>query len=209
MTVVAALGDPPPDEAIRAAKEALLDGGVVAIPTDTVYGLAADAFRPGATDRLFKVKQRPRDVNLPVLVSGIDEALSLGAAVPSGALALMDRFWPGPVTVVIPCRPGLGADLGDDEATVGVRCPDHPVAMALCWAVGPLATTSANVHGQPTLCTAAEVDETLGDAVDLVLDGGRCDGDPSTVVDCTGQEPKLLREGRVPWAELRDAFFAG
>src|SRR4051794_32273616 len=120
---MAAIGDPPPDEAIRAAKEALLDGALVAIPTDTVYGLAANAFLPGATEQLFKVKQRPRDVSLPVLVSGINEALSLGEAVPDGAVALMDRFWPGPLTIVIPCRPGLGADLGDDELTVGVRCP--------------------------------------------------------------------------------------
>jgi L-threonylcarbamoyladenylate synthase len=206
---MAAIGDPPPDEAIRAAKEALLDGALVAIPTDTVYGLAANAFLPGATEQLFKVKQRPREVSLPVLVSGIDEAISLGEAVPDGAVALMDRFWPGPLTIVIPCRPGLGADLGDDELTIGVRCPDHPVAMALCWAVGPLATTSANLHGQPTLQTAAEVEATLGPVVPVVLDGGRCDGDPSTVVDCTGQEPKLLREGRVPWAEVREAFFAG
>ncbi len=209
MTVLQALGDPPPDEAIRAAKEALLDGGVVAIPTDTVYGLAANAFLPGATDQLFKVKQRPRAVSLPVLVSGIDEAVSLGAAVPGGAVALMDRFWPGPLTIVIPSRPGLSADLGDDEATIGVRCPDHPVAMALCWAVGPLATTSANLHGQPTLRTASEVAAALGSVVRVVLDGGRCDGDPSTVVDCTGQEPKLLREGRVPWADVRDVFLAG
>lgn len=207
--VLVATGDPPPEEAIRAAKEALLDGGVVAIPTDTVYGLAANAFLPGATDRLFKVKQRPRAVSLPVLVSGIDEAVSLGEAVPDGAVALMDRFWPGPLTIVIPSRPGLSADLGDDEATIGVRCADHPVAMALCWAVGPLATTSANLHGQPTLRTAAEVEAALGSVVSVVLDGGRCDGHPSTVVDCTGQEPKLLREGRVPWAEVRDVFLAG
>jgi tRNA threonylcarbamoyl adenosine modification protein (Sua5/YciO/YrdC/YwlC family) len=144
-----------------------------------------------------------------VLVSGIDEALSLCEAVPSGAEALMDRFWPGPLTIVIPCRPNLGADLGDDEATIGVRCPDHPVAMALCWAVGPLATTSANLHGQPSLLTAPEVEAALGSAVPLVLDGGRCDGDPSTVVDCTGQEPKLLRDGRVDWDEVRETFFAG
>ncbi|MDQ6927034.1 MAG: L-threonylcarbamoyladenylate synthase [Actinomycetota bacterium] len=209
MTVLAALGDPPPDEAITAAKHALLDGGVVAIPTDTVYGLAVNPFFPGATEQLFKVKQRPRAVSLPVLVSGIDEAVALGAAVPRGAVALMDRFWPGPLTVVIPCRPDLGADLGDDEATIGVRCPDHAVAMALCWAVGPLATTSANLHGQPTLRTAAEVEAALGATVPIVLDGGRCDGEPSTVVDCTGQEPKLLREGRVPWAEVRDVFFTG
>lgn len=209
MDILPALGDPPPPEAIAAAKNALLDGLVVAIPTDTVYGLAANPFVPGSTDRLFKVKQRPRAVNLPVLVSGIDEAVSLGAAVPDGAVALMDRFWPGPLTIVIPCRTDLGADLGDDELTIGVRCPDHPVAMALCWAVGPLATTSANMHGQPTLFTAAGVEAALGSVVPIVLDAGRCDAEPSTVVDCTGQEPKLLRDGRVPWAEVREVFLAG
>jgi L-threonylcarbamoyladenylate synthase len=178
----------------------------VGIPTDTVYGLAVDPFRPGATDRLFAAKRRPRDVNLPVLVSGREQVESLATALPEGALALMDRFWPGPLTVVLPSRPDLAADLGNDEATVGVRCPSHPVPLSLCRAAGPLATTSANRHGQPTLVTAAEVVATFGGTVPVVLDGGPCEGLPSTVVDCTGQEPKLLREGRVPWAEVQAVF---
>jgi L-threonylcarbamoyladenylate synthase len=200
--IVPAVGDPPPAEAVELAATALAAGLVVAIPTETVYGLAVDPFRPGAADRLFEAKRRPREVSLPVLVTGRDMALSLATAVPDSALALMARFWPGALTVVIPSRPGLDADLGDDEATIGVRCPDHPVPLALCAAVGPLATTSANRHGQPTLTTAAEVAEAFGDDVAVVLDGGLCSGSPSTVVDCTGVEPKLLREGRIPWHEV-------
>ena len=203
MAVVPALGDPPPPAALEAATKALADALPVAIPTDTVYGLAVDPFRPGATDRLFAVKRRPHVVNLPLLVAHVDQALSVATAVPDGALALMERFWPGPLTIVLPSRPDLGADLGDDEATVGVRCPDHPVPQALCQAVGPLATTSANLHGQSTLTTAADVAEAFGESVAVVLDAGPCRGRPSTVVDYTGQEPKLLREGRLPWDEVR------
>jgi L-threonylcarbamoyladenylate synthase len=200
--IVAAVGNPPPPAAVEAAVRALADGQPVGIPTDTVYGLAVDPFRPGATDRIFAAKRRPREANLPVLVSGIDQALSLATAVPDLARRLMDRFWPGPLTIVVPARPGLGADLGDDDLTVGVRSPDHPVAHALCAAAGPLATTSANVHGQPPLTTAAAVAESFGPSVPVVLDGGTCSGSPSTVVDCTGDDLKLLREGRIPWAVL-------
>ena len=114
----------------------------------------------------------------------------------------MKRFWPGPLTVVLPRRPGLAADLGDDDLTVGVRCPDHPVPLALCAKAGPLAMTSANLHGEPTSETAEEVSQVFGDAVVVVLDGGPARGLPSTVVDCTGQEPRLLREGRVPWSHV-------
>jgi tRNA threonylcarbamoyl adenosine modification protein (Sua5/YciO/YrdC/YwlC family) len=204
--VIPVLGDPPPVDALKEAAGALADGWPVGLPTDTVYGLAADPFHPGATDRIFGAKRRPREASLPVLVTGRDQALSLATAVPDGALALIDRFWPGPLTIVLPSRPDLGADLGDDEATVGVRCPDHPVPRALCEMAGPLATTSANVHGRPTLSTAQEVALAFGELVPVVLDGGTCRGLPSTVVDCTGQEPKLLREGRLAWDEVRAAF---
>ena len=208
MTVVPAAGDPPPPEALARAAHALRQGWPVGIPTDTVYGLAADPFLPGATDRVFEAKRRPRDVSLPVLVAGRDQALSLATAVPDGALGLMARFWPGPLTIVLPSPPEVATYLGDDDATVGVRCAAHPVPLALCELAGPLATTSANLHGQPTLGSAREVAETFGATVPVVLDGGKCAGLPSTVVDCTGQEPKLLREGRVPWDEVVAAFRA-
>ena len=206
MSILPAFGDPPPSETVQAAATALARGAIVAVPTDTVYGLAADPFRTGAADRVFALKRRPRDLDLPVLVADEEQALSLATGVPPAARRLIDRFWPGPLTVVLPRRPEVAADLGADEATVGLRCPAHPVPLALCRATGPLATTSANLHGQPPLTTAAEVAATFGDSVPVVLDGGVCAGAPSTVVDCTGEEPKLLRAGRIPWDEVRAAW---
>ena len=202
MKVVPAAGDPPPPDAVELAARALAAGGIIALPTDTVYGLAAVPFGTGAADRLFTVKRRPREVDLPVLVADEDQALSLVSAVPDAGRRLMSRYWPGALTIVLPRGPDVVADLGADEATVGLRCPAHPVPRAVCRAVGPLATTSANLHGRPTLTTASEVAATFGDAVAVVLDGGTCAGEPSTVVDCTGEEPKLLREGRIPWTDV-------
>ena len=202
MTILAAHGDPPPSTAIKQAAEALMAGDIVGVPTDTVYGLAADPFRTGASDRLFTVKRRPRTVELPVLVANEDQALSLAIAVPTAARRLMTRYWPGPLTVVLPRRPDLNADLGDDDATVGMRCPAHPVPLALSQTVGPLATTSANHHGDPSATTAAEVAQAIGSGVSLILDAGTCAGAPSTVVDCTGERPRLLREGQLPWSDV-------
>ena len=181
--ILAAAGDPPPAAVLEEARSALVAGFPVGIPTDTVYGLAAHPATPGATERLFSVKRRPRDVDLPVLVADVDQARALTTAVPAVAVELMERFWPGPLTIVLPRAPELDADLGDDEATIGVRCPAHPVPRALCSLVGPLATTSANRHGEPTAATAMEVADSFGDAVPVVLDGGPCRGAPSTVVD--------------------------
>lgn len=200
--ILAAAGEPPPVPALEAAYLALTAAQVVGLPTDTVYGLAADPFRAGATDHLFAVKGRPRSVQVPVLVADVGQALSLAAGATGQARALMERWWPGALTLVLPRRPGLVADLGHDRSTVGVRCPDHPVPRALAARLGPLATTSANRHGQPPLTTAAAVDEELGSQVALVLDAGPCTGTPSTVVDCTGAEPRCLRHGRIPWAEV-------
>lgn len=204
--IVVSVGDPPSAAALAPAIEALQEGLPIGIPTDTVYGLAADPFLPGASERIFELKRRPRDVNLPVLVSSPEQALELATAVPEGACRLMERFWPGALTIVLPALPGLGADLGEDEATIGLRCPDHPVPRRLCQVVGPLATTSANRHGQPTLTTAADVACAFGDALPVVIDGGTCAGSASTVVDYTGLEPKLLRDGRVAWTEVLAAL---
>jgi L-threonylcarbamoyladenylate synthase len=206
MAILPALGDPPPDASLTEALAVLAEGLPIGIPTDTVYGLAVDPFVPGASDRVFAAKRRPRDVDLPVLVASTEQALTLATAVPEVALALMERYWPGPLTLVVPRRPDLDADLGNDEATIALRCPAHPVPLALCRKLGPLATTSANLHGEPTSTTAGHVAEVFGDAVPVVLDGGTCTGSPSTVVDCTGVEPRLLREGRVPWSEVLTAL---
>jgi L-threonylcarbamoyladenylate synthase len=202
MELLAAAGDPPPARAIEAAVAALRRGEVVAIPTDTVYGLAVDPRQPGAVDRLFAAKSRPRAVELPVLVADEAQALALSAEVTAPALALMARWWPGPLTLVLARRPGLRLDLGDNVATIGVRCPDHPVPRAICAGLGPIATTSANLHGEPPITTAAALAATMGGALGLILDGGVCDGAPSSVLDMTGATPRLLREGRLAWTSI-------
>lgn len=195
MAILPALGDPPPEDAVAAAVEALSAGDIVGLPTDTVYGLAADPWGTGAVDRLFRIKARPRSVELPVLVSGVEQALELATEVPDVARRLMDAYWPGALTLVLPRRADLAADLGEDDATIGVRCPAHPVPLAVCRRLGPIATTSANLHGSAPAMTAAEVAALPG--LGLVLDAGICQGQPSTVVDCTGADAKVLRQGSV------------
>jgi L-threonylcarbamoyladenylate synthase len=202
--VLPAAGDPPPPGTINAAVEALRGGDIVAVPTDTVYGLAADPWHSGAADRLFRLKGRPRHVELPLLVSGPAQALQLATAVTDQAHLLMERFWPGALTIVLPRRPDVAADLGEDEATIGLRCPAHPVPLALCRELGPIATTSANHHGQAPATTVAEVLAQVP-GVTLVLDGGACTGMSSSVVDATGADLKLLRAGRVPWEDIQAA----
>jgi L-threonylcarbamoyladenylate synthase len=207
-TVLAATGDHPPPAAIAAAAAALRDGDIVGVPTDTVYGLAADPWHSGAADRLFRLKGRPRSVELPVFVADTEQALRLTTSVPRSALQLMQVFWPGPLTIVLPRRSEVDADLGEEDGTIGVRCPGHPVPLALCEAFGPFATTSANRHGAPPATTAAELVEHLP-AVDLVLDAGPCQGEPSTVVDATGETLKLLRSGRLEWSRILEAALPG
>ena len=193
---------PVDDDGIDAAIAALQAGQVVAIPTDTVYGVAVALGVDGATGRLFAAKQRPHDVDLPVLVGRASDAADLVEAVPPDAARLMERFWPGPLTLVLRRAPSLTADLGASSSTVGIRCPDHELVVALAAAVGPLATTSANLHRRPTPPNAAGVAVELGDGIALVLDGGRCEGAPSTVLDCTGDTVTVLREGRIPWPDI-------
>jgi L-threonylcarbamoyladenylate synthase len=181
------------------ARDALRHGLAVVLPTDTVYGVAVEPSRPGATARLFEVKQRPTDVALPMLAADPDQAFQLATDVPEVARRLAARFWPGGLTLVVARRPGLGLDLGGaDDVTIGIRVPDHQLVRRLASDVGPLATTSANLHGRPTPESAAEVAAELGDAVGLVLDGGGCAGLPSTVVACTGSGARVRRVGRIP-----------
>ena len=196
-------------EAVEVAARALRSGQIVGIPTDTVYGLAVDPFNAAAAGRLFAAKRRPSDVGIAVLVAGEDQTGSLAPPLPPVASVLVERFWPGALTLVVPRRPDVAVHIGAVQATVGLRCPDHAGVLALCQAAGPLATTSANLHGQPTLTTAASVADTFGDSVAVLLDGGTCAGSPSTVVDCTGTQARLLREGRIPWAEVVLALGGG
>jgi tRNA threonylcarbamoyl adenosine modification protein (Sua5/YciO/YrdC/YwlC family) len=177
------------------AADALLRGEAIGIPTDTVYGVCAACAVPGATARLFDVKQRPTDVALPVLVADETQAREIALVSPVAA-ELMRAHWPGGLTIVLPRAPGFTVDLGGtDDTTVGVRVADHHVPIALARRVGPLATTSANRHGEATPTTAAGVREVLGLAI--IVDGGVCDGAPSTVVAVRGDVVEILRRGAV------------
>jgi tRNA threonylcarbamoyl adenosine modification protein (Sua5/YciO/YrdC/YwlC family) len=176
--------------------EVLEKGGAVVLPTDTVYGVAVRADLPGAVDALARLKDRAAEQPVAVLVATLAQAEQVGE-VPDWARPLAERHWPGPLTLVLRRRPGLDWDLGEPAATVGVRVPDHELVRALASRVGPLATTSANRHGEPTPATAFEAAEALTGAPDLIVDGGACDGLASTVVDATGDEPVVLRAGPI------------
>lgn len=194
------------DLAVDLAAEKIEAGLPVGMPTDTVYVLAADPTDPGATDRLFHLKHRSRAFDLSVLVSSIDQALELTTALPGPAKVLMERFWPGALTLVVPKNPDERLELGEDEVTVGIRMPDHPVPLAICEEVGPLAATPAGVQGERVFNSAQEIAEEFGSWVPLILDAGLCAGDAATVVDATGEEPRLLREGPVAWSDIEAAL---
>jgi L-threonylcarbamoyladenylate synthase len=198
--------DPLGAEGREAAQKALAAGLAVAVPTDTVYVLAVDPFVPGASDRLFELVGRPREQGLPVLVGSVWQALKLSTAVPEASHRLMARCWPGPLTLVLPRDPEVAADLGDDDVTIGMRMSDHPVPLLLCRDVGPLAVATLGAQGDADVETAEEVAEEFGDDVPVVLDGGRCAGLPATVVDGTGDDTLLIREGRLPWTAILEAI---
>jgi L-threonylcarbamoyladenylate synthase len=185
---------------LEKAVRCLQDGGLVAFPTDTLYGLAAVASRERAVERLFEVKERPRDRPLPVLVASAADANSVAAEVPLAARRLMEAFWPGGLTLVLRRHPGFRSLALAGGDTVAVRVPAHPVALELLRRVGePLTGTSANLSGRPGPRIAEEVRHQLGERVDLIVDGGPCPGGvESTVVDCTVDPPRVLREGAVP-----------
>ena len=196
-----------PAGAVPPAVEVLRAGEVVSLPTDTVYGLAALPTVPGATARLFALKGRGTGVPIAVLCADAGQALGLAAPdrLTDEVRRIADRLWPGPLTLVLPRRPGLGYELGEPAHTVGVRCPDHPLVRTLAAAVGPIATTSANRHGEPTPPTAAGVADTFGAGVPLVLDGGPCAATASTVVAITASSWKVLREGTLTLGNVRAA----
>jgi L-threonylcarbamoyladenylate synthase len=199
--------DPLTAEAREAAQKALASGLVVAIPTDTVYVLAVDPFVPGASDRLFELVERSREQDLPVFVASVWQALNLATSVPESSRKVMDRCWPGPLTLVVPRDPEVAADLGDDDLTIGLRMPDHPVPQALCRDIGPLAVATAGAQGEPDFETAQEVAEEFDEEeVPVVLDGGPCTGLPSTVVDGTGDDLHLIREGRLSWSSILETL---
>lgn len=206
MTGTQTLPDGP--EARAAAVELLRDGAIVAIPTDTVYGIAADLALPDAIERLFAAKQRPPEKAVAVLLADAAQATVLADLGPA-AQVVAERFWPGGLTLVLPVRPGtrLPRVLAAGTPTIGVRVPDHECPRALARALGPLPTTSANLSGAADARDAAEVAAALGDAVALVIDGGPILGGPaSTVVDCTLVRPVVRRAGAIPPAAIAVAL---
>ncbi len=194
-------------QGLSEAEAALRRGELVVMPTDTVYGIAAEAFDPVAVELLLKAKGRGRDMPPPVLVGTVRAAMALVMDLADVGKDLIDEFWPGGLTIVCRSSPTLVWDLGETKGTVAVRMPLHPVALDLLKRTGPLAVSSANASGRPAATTADEAMDQLGDAVAVYLDGGPCADDvPSTIVDLTGSVPRLLRQGVISVERLREVI---
>lgn len=192
-----------PADGIDQAVAAIAAGECVVLPTDTVYGIGADALSAAAVQRLLEAKQRGRDLPPPVLIAEPAMLRSLAAEVSEAAAALAAAFWPGALTLVVASPPNLHMDLGDRGDTIAVRIPDHDFTRELLRATGPLAVSSANTHGNPAANTAEEALQQLGKSVAVYLDAGPGGSPvPSTIVDVTCDPPRVLREGRISRAEL-------
>lgn len=188
-----------------AAVAALRRGELVVLPTDTVYGIAADAFSPTAIGRLLEAKGRSRSMPVPVLVGSWRTIDGLAEVVTPTARALVEAFWPGPLTLVVRAAPSLAWDLGQTRGTVAVRMPLHPVALGVLEQTGPLGVSSANRTGLAPATDCAEAARQLGTAVQVYLDGGACgEPVPSTIVDLTGDLPRVLRSGALPLDRVRE-----
>ncbi|HEY8533551.1 MAG TPA: L-threonylcarbamoyladenylate synthase [Micromonospora sp.] len=193
------------ERGIAAAIEAVKNGQLVVLPTDTVYGLGADAFSPSAVTALLNAKGRGRSMPPPVLVGSRRTLDGLVLSLPQAARDLVDAFWPGALTIVVEHAPSLTWDLGDTGGTVAVRMPLHPVALEVLQETGPMAVSSANKTGQPAAVTAKEAFDQLGYVVHTYLEAGPCpDPVPSTIVDLTTTPPRVLRAGAIPLEKLRE-----
>lgn len=194
----------PQRDAIEEAATWIRDGDVIAIPTDTLYGLAADPFNPAAVARLFEVKGRDPGQAIPLIALDLHQITrDIGPLTPA-AERLARRYWPGPLTLLLPAPLALAEAVTGGTGRVGVRIPAFAVTRAVCAAVGrPITATSANVSGQPATADPAVVEETLGDRVPYLLDTGVTPGGrPSTIVDVSSREPRLIRDGAIPWGEI-------
>jgi L-threonylcarbamoyladenylate synthase len=192
------------EDGLVAAVSAVQEGQLVVLPTDTVYGVGADAFNPAAVAALLAAKGRGRNMPPPVLVGSVRAAAALTESLGAFGQDLIDEFWPGPLTLVFRASSTLLWDLGDTVGTVAVRMPLHPVALDLLRRTGPMAVSSANRHSLPAATTADEAQTQLGDAIAVYLDGGPCaDNVPSTILDLTGTVPRMLRAGALSVDALR------
>lgn len=197
------------EEGLSAATRAIRAGELIVLPTDTVYGLGADAFDAAAVARLLEAKGRGREMPPPVLIGSAATLDALGTKVPEWAHALAEQFWPGALTIVVHAQPSLQWDLGETRGTVAVRMPHDQVALELLARTGPLAVSSANTTGAPAATDAEQASDMLGASVSVILDGGPTAGNlPSTIVDCTGDQPQVLRVGAIAVEELRTALSA-
>lgn len=192
--------------ALQHAVDILNNGGLVSFPTDTVYGLASLAFRSDYIERLFVVKGRDSARAIAILISESEVMKKVSAQPGEMSWRLARKFWPGPLTLILKRHPNLPEILSPNQ-TIGIRMPDHPVALDLLSITGPLAVTSANISGHENTQTAQQVFDQLHDRIHLILDGGSSPGGvPSTVVDCTGLEPIILREGPISLESVRSAL---
>jgi L-threonylcarbamoyladenylate synthase len=192
---------------IASAISAVKGGRLVVLPTDTVYGLGADAFDGAAVAALLAAKGRGRDMPVPVLVGSWHTIDGLVYSVPHSARELIRAFWPGALSLVVQQAPSLHWDLGDSHGTVMLRMPLHPVAIELLREIGPMAVSSANISGRPAANTAAEAHQQLGDLVEVYLEGGPSEQQAaSTIVDLTGARPRILRQGPVTAAALAEVL---
>ncbi len=192
---------------VKRAISILKNGGLVAFPTDTVYGLGGDVFNVTAVERIYSVKRRARNLPLPVLLADQEQVADIVSSVPDMARFLMDRFWPGGLTLVMSKRPSLPNIVTGGGDTVAVRMPKHDVPLRLIRGLGsPIIGTSANISDRPSPVTAEEVEQQLGNQVDLIIDMGKSPGGlESTVVEVVGEAPKILRDGIIPAEEIRKA----
>jgi len=189
-------------DAFQRALETLQSGGLVAFPTDTVYGVGALAFDSPGVESIYAAKDRPIEKAIPVLIGDVEDLDKVAARVPLMAERLAARFWPGPLTILVPKHSGLPDSVSATDS-VGVRLPDHAVARSLLRAAGPMAVTSANRSGRPSPSTAGEVLVQLNGRIAMILDGGKTPGGvPSTLVDCTGAKPVVMREGPISLAQI-------
>lgn len=202
---------------MRHARQAVGRGELIVIPTDTVYGVAADAFSPTAVQRLLDAKGRGRDQPPPVLIGSKDTLVALAESVPEPVQRLVDEFWPGGLTIVLPAQPSLVWDLGETKGTVAVRMPEGRVVLELLAETGPLAVSSANLTGEPAATSVADAERMLGDSVAVYLDGGPSgEGIASTIIDATSLvvrggdetagEVRILRQGAVSRAQLEEVL---
>jgi len=190
--------------ALDEAANAVARGALVVLPTDTVYGIGADAFMPAAVAALLAAKGRGRQMPPPVLVPDHRTLDGLATDVPTAVRDLVEAFWPGGLTIICRAQPSLAWDLGETRGTVAVRMPDHPAALALLRRTGPLAVSSANLSGRPPALTAADALDQLGDAVAVYLEAGSVAGGvASTIIDATGDGLRLVRAGTIDLARLR------